>query len=244
MLLGLDQFQEQRQSNKNFYRLVSSTNIAALATSHATARICTNQNETTRKRRAEQRTASGSTFSTAEHSRSGRQPLAPRTVLLQETCSSQRTSLLLFIRVSKQVVVPQWKRRKDREGHWLSFLPRGHTPDRPCTLLPLCCSLELSSCELLWGQDGGKAWASARSQCFSPSSFTSCAQRISNFHKLWSGTKTILSSQLIVCSTQQQLQTENLTFWVTQAPLILSSFVCTLTDASAVIHNRFHFYPG
>lgn len=55
MLLGLDQFQELRQSNKNFYRLVSSTNITALATSHAAARICTNQNETTRKRRAEQR---------------------------------------------------------------------------------------------------------------------------------------------------------------------------------------------
>lgn len=53
---------------RNFYRLIRSMTITALATSHAVARICTNQNETTRNRRAEQHMqgpASDSSFSTS-----------------------------------------------------------------------------------------------------------------------------------------------------------------------------------
>lgn len=53
---------------RNFYRLIRSMTITALATSHAVARICTNQNKTTRNRRAEQhmqRPASNSSFSTS-----------------------------------------------------------------------------------------------------------------------------------------------------------------------------------
>lgn len=64
---------------KKLYRLISSMNITALATSHAVARICTNQNETTRNRRAEQRmqgTASACTFSTSAAAGGGGQPPA------------------------------------------------------------------------------------------------------------------------------------------------------------------------
>lgn len=64
---------------RNFYRLSSSMNTTALTTSHAVARICTNQNETTRNRRVEQHTwgtASDSIVSTSADT-GGQRPPAP-----------------------------------------------------------------------------------------------------------------------------------------------------------------------
>lgn len=78
---------------RNPYRLISSMSIAALATSHAVARMSTNQNKTTRSRRAEfctQGTASHSTSSASVHPQL--QHCAPtslesrRKLLVQSSC--------------------------------------------------------------------------------------------------------------------------------------------------------------
>lgn len=129
---------------RNFHRLSSSMNITALATSHAIARICTNQNETTHNRRAEQcmqGTASDSTFGTSADTRGSGQPPAPAVTLPQNMCSSRKTSPLLFIQATNQTAAlpRRWQRKAGDTVVHLVPSQEATLSDRIHTPQPLLC---------------------------------------------------------------------------------------------------------